>query len=266
MRKLATALVFTLTGGFLLAPLVIIAGVSLNGQKRLIFPPQQVSLGWYGELATSPAWLLPIGRSLSIAILSALVAVSIALPVAYYLWRFRSPWAKALYGLGISPFILPPVICALGFLIFWASVGHFGRIENVILGHGVFLTALPLTTLLLGFDGIGRESLDAAETMGASEWTAFRTVVLPLALPYVISGYAFAFVLSLNEYIIAYMIAGFTVETLPIKIFNSLRYGYTPIMAVVSVLFLLISVAILALVARVSDLTRLMGALEPGRK
>jgi putative spermidine/putrescine transport system permease protein len=86
------------------------------------------------------------------------------------------------------------------------------------------------------------------------------------ALPYLISGYAFAFVLSLNEYIIAYMIAGFTVETLPIKIFNSLRYGYTPIMAVVSVLFLLISVAILALVARVSDLTRLMGALEPERK
>jgi putative spermidine/putrescine transport system permease protein len=42
---------------------------------------------------------------------------------------------------------------------------------------------------------------------------------------------------ALNEYIIAYMVAGFTVETLPIKIFNSLRYGYTPIMGVVSVLF-----------------------------
>lgn len=266
MRKFAALLVFALTGGFLLAPLVIVAGVSLNGQKRLIFPPREVSLRWYAELATSPAWLLPIGRSLLIALLSALVAVSIALPVAYHLWRFRSPWAKALYGLGISPFILPPVICALGFLIFWASVGHFGRIENVILGHGVFLAALPLTTLLLGFEGIGRDSLDAAETMGAGEWTAFRTVVLPLASPYLISGYAFAFVLSLNEYIIAYMIAGFTVETLPIKIFNSLRYGYTPIMAVVSVLFLLISVAILTLVARLSDLTRLMGALEPGTK
>jgi putative spermidine/putrescine transport system permease protein len=266
MRRLPALLIFTLVGAFLLAPLIIVAGVSLNGQKRLVFPPREVSLGWYGELATSPAWLLPIGRSLLIAFLSALVAVSIALPVAYYVWRFHSRWARALYGLGISPFILPPVICGLGFLIFWASVGHFGRFENVVLGHGVFLVALPLTTLLLGFEGIGRESMDAAETMGASEWVAFRTVVLPLALPYLISGYAFAFVLSLNEYIIAYMIAGFSVETLPIKIFNSLRYGYTPIMAVVSVLFLLISVAILALVARVSDLTRLMGALEPERK
>src|SRR3546814_1659174 len=63
--------------------------------------------------------------------------------------------------------------------------------------------------------------------MGAGDRTVFRTIVLPMVLPYLISGYAFAFVLSLNEYIVAYMVAGFTVETLPIKIFNSLRYGYT---------------------------------------
>src|SRR3546814_3077112 len=67
--------------------------------------------------------------------------------------------------------------------------------------------------------------------MGANDRTVFRTVVVPLILPYLVSGYAFAFVLSLNEYIIAYMTVGFTLETLPIKIFNALRYGYTPTMA-----------------------------------
>ena len=61
--------------------------------------------------------------------------------------------------------------------------------------------------------------------------------MLPLVGPYILSGYAFAFVLSLNEYIVAYMVAGFTIETLPIKIFNSLRYGYTPTMAAVTVVF-----------------------------
>src|SRR3546814_14419535 len=73
--------------------------------------------------------------------------------------------------------------------------------------------------------------------MGANDRTVFRTVVVPLILPYLVSGYAFAFVLSLNEYIIAYMTVGFTLETLPIKIFNALRYGYTPTMAAVSVFF-----------------------------
>ena len=53
--------------------------------------------------------------------------------------------------------------------------------------------------------------------------------------------------LSLNEYIVAYMTVGFTVETLPIKIFNSLRYGYTPTMAAVTVLFVAIAALVFGL-------------------
>jgi putative spermidine/putrescine transport system permease protein len=87
-----------------------------------------------------------------------------------------------------------------------------------------------------------------------------KTVVLPLIRPYILSGFAFAFVLSLNEYIIAYMVVGFTVETLPIKIFNALRYGYTPTMAAVTVFFVAIAAVIFAAVARFGDLPKLLGA------
>ena len=96
--------------------------------------------------------------------------------------------------------------------------------------------------------------------MGADDRTVFRTVILPLVRPYLISGYAFAFVLSLNEYIVAYMVAGFTVETLPIKIFNSLRYGYTPVMASVAVVFVLVAILVFGLIARFGDLPKLLGA------
>lgn len=81
-----------------------------------------------------------------------------------------------------------------------------------------------------------------------------------------VSGHAFAFVLSLNEYIVAYMVAGFTVETLPIKIFNSLRYGYTPVMAVVAVLFALPAALDFSPVGRIGNLPRLLGALGPGEE
>lgn len=81
-----------------------------------------------------------------------------------------------------------------------------------------------------------------------------------MLVPYIVSGYAFAFVLSLNEYIIAYMVAGFTVETLPIKIFKSLRYGYTPIMGVVAVLFVALAVVVFGLIGRFGNLPRLLGA------
>ena len=96
--------------------------------------------------------------------------------------------------------------------------------------------------------------------MGANERTVLRTVILPLVLPYIVSGYAFVFVLSLNEYIVAYMVVGFTVETLPIKIFNSLRYGYTPTMAAVTVVFVATAAVVFSLIARFGDLPRLLGA------
>ena len=69
--------------------------------------------------------------------------------------------------------------------------------------------------------------------------------------------------LSLNEYIVAYMVTGFTVETLPIKIFNSLRYGYTPVMASVAVAFVLLAALIFGLIGRFGDLPKLLGAMNP---
>jgi putative spermidine/putrescine transport system permease protein len=96
--------------------------------------------------------------------------------------------------------------------------------------------------------------------MGADDRAILTTVILPLVGPYIVSGYAFAFVLSLNEYIVAYMVAGFTIETLPIKIFNSLRYGYTPTMAAVTVVFVAFATLVFGLVGRFGDLPRLLGA------
>jgi putative spermidine/putrescine transport system permease protein len=119
---------------------------------------------------------------------------------------------------------------------------------------------LPLVTISLGLKGIDRSLLEAARVMGAGRWTVMSTVIGPLVLPFIVSGYAFAFVLSLNEYIIAYMVAGFTVETIPIKIFNALRYGYTPILGVVSVLFVLLAALVFGLIGRFGDLPRLMGS------
>lgn len=265
MSALLRRLFMTVMALFLAAPLAVVAGVSFNARKQLLFPPEGFSFRWYEELFTSAAWLVPVRNSLTIALVSALVALSVAVPIAYFLWRWRLFYARALFTLGIAPFILPPVITALGFLIFWATVGLYGRMEAVMVSHGIFFVTLPLVTVSLGLESIEPEVVEAARTMGADGRQVFRTVVVPLVRPYMISGYAFAFVLSLNEYIVAYMVAGFTVETLPIKIFNSLRYGYTPVMASVAVVFVLLAALVFGGIARFGNLPKLLGAWTPER-
>lgn len=266
MNKTSRNIFLGLVIFILSSPLVIVSGVSLNAKKRLFFPPEGLSLRWYVELLSEREWLIPVQNSLTVAFSSSLIALSIALPLAYFLWRYRVFYARVLFTLGISPFILPPVITALGFLSFWATVGLYGNILATIISHSIFFVTLPLVTISLGFESIDHEIVEAAETMGANSRMVFSSVVFPMVRPYMISGYAFAFVLSLNEYIVAYMVAGFTVETLPIKIFNSLRYGYTPVMAAVTVVFVLMAALVFGLIGWFGDLPKLLGALNPDEK
>ena len=249
-------------GLVLAAPLVVIAGVALNEGRVLYFPPRGFSLQWFADILRDDGWSGALLNSVSIALLSATLAVSIALPLAYFLWRWRVRYAAALYTLGTAPFVLPPVISALGFLAFWATVGFYGDFVTVVISHAIFFVTLPMVTITLGFQSIDRGLVEAAATMGATPGQIFRSVIFPLVRPYIVSGFAFAFVLSLNEYIVAYMVAGFTVETLPIKIFNSLRYGYTPVMAAVAVVFVAVALLVFGLVARFGNLPRLLGALQ----
>lgn len=262
MNALLQKVYFGLVGLFLSLPIIVVAGVSVNEKQTLAFPPQGFSLGWYGEIFSNVEWRNALFASITLAALSAAVALTIALPLAWFLWRRHAPWANIFQILGIAPFTLPPVITALGLLTFWATTGFYGQPATAVISHAIFFVTLPLVTLSLGFSSIDRSLVEAAATMGADDRTIFRTVVLPLILPYLVSGYAFAFVLSLNEYIVAYMTIGFTMETLPIKIFNALRYGYTPTMASVTILFVTIAATIFGLVARFGDLPKLLGAMS----
>jgi putative spermidine/putrescine transport system permease protein len=259
MRGLKGALT-ALATVFLLGPLAVVALVSVNENRYMDFPPEGLSFTWYGQMVVDGAWRSAIATSLVIAVTSAALAVLIALPLAYALRTFRLRLAPVFYALGILPFMLPPVISALGALTFWNSLNHFGQIENVIIAHAIFFSTLPLITITVGLENIDPSFAEAAQTLGASYRTTLRTITLPLLLPSIITGYAAAFVLSLNEYIIAFMVAGYSVETLPIKIFNSLRYGFTPTIAAVAVVFMLVAATVFTLFALFGNLLSYLGA------
>lgn len=259
MRGLRRALT-VLVPLFLLAPLLVVAVVSINPNRYMDFPPSGFSLSWYAQIWQDIGWRGAIERSLIIATAGAALAVAIALPLAYVLRAYRVRLAPILYSVGILPFLLPPVISALGAQVFWNATGHIGRIENVVLAHAIFFSPLPLLTISLAMETLDPALPEAAQTMGANPRTTFRTVTLPLLVPSMITGFAAAFVLSLNEYIIAFLVAGFSVETLPIKIFNSLRYGFTPTIAAVTVVFILVATTVFSLFALFGNLLRFLGA------
>lgn len=245
---------------FLVMPVMVISGISLNAQRSFSFPPNGLSARWYVEMLADPGWNAALSVSALVAVLSAALACSVALPIAYAQWRRPSLLSRILYASCVLPFVIPPVVVALGDVTYWTQLGFYGKPAALVASHAMFVVALPLLTLTIGLSAIDREMLEAAESLGAHGASLFRTIVWPLVRPYLLTGFVFAMVVSLNEYIIAYMIAGATAQTVPVKMFNSLRYGYSPVLAAVAVTFVTISFLAFGLIGRYGDLRRLMGA------
>jgi len=164
MRTLYLWIIATL----LVAPFIVVLGVSIGASRTITFPPEALSGAWYAELLSEPDWLAAIGRSLLIAALAGLIATTVALAINYVLWRTGSRFAKATFALGLGPFLLPPIILALGASLFWAEVGWYGRIEATIISHGVFFVTLPLVIIARGFAALTDDVIEAAQMMGAT--------------------------------------------------------------------------------------------------
>lgn len=259
MNRALRWLLFLGVGLFLVAPVTVLLGVSLHETRQMVFPPGGPNLQWYAYFFQHPQWRGAFLTSLMIAFSSAALSTFVAMPLAYSAWRYNGAMTRVSVLLCMVSCLMPAVVMALGFLLFWGRIGYAGDPVSVVVSHAVSFVALPLVTITLGLRSIDGEWLEASRMLGAREIYRFRTLVLPYVVPYVVSGFLFVFVLSLNEYIIAFMVAGFATETLPVRVFNSLRSGFVPSMAVGAILFYLIGLVVFAVNARSGQLDRLLG-------
>jgi ABC-type spermidine/putrescine transport system permease subunit II len=148
---------------------------------------------------------------------------------------------------------------------FWTVVIPIAR--PIIVAGLLFVFVFTLGSYIIAFF-LGRPEhwtlsvfiADQASAQANVPFASAMAIFLTLLIPAMITGYAAAFVLSLNEYIISFLVAGFTVETLPVKIVNGLRYGFTPTIAAVAVVFIVIAATTLTLFAIFGNLMRFLGA------
>jgi putative spermidine/putrescine transport system permease protein len=235
----------TLAMAFIVVPLAVIAAVSFTPGEFLTFPPEGVSLRWYVVFFTDANWLAALSGSLGIAAGSALLATSIGGGLAFALDRFDYGRPGLLSGLGVLPILVPPVILGVAFLVFFLPLGVAGSHLSIVVAHGIFYAPFPFILVAQGLDEIDRSFEEAAMNLGASPLRTIRTITYPLLRANVVSGALFAFILSLNEYIIAWLLSLFLVDTIPIKLFTSLRYGYDPDIAAASVVFMVLTVVVM---------------------
>lgn len=232
---------------FLYLPILLIPLFSFNDSIQAAFPLQGFTLQWYATLYGNPALSGALANSLVIATIAALGATLCGITVSYMDLYGRSPLAATISAIARLPILIPGVIVGISLLILVNLVGFGPSRIAIVLGH--ILVALPTTVVVMRsrFAAIPKTIREAALDLGASDWTTFRRVMLPLSLPAVLSAFMLAFLTSFDEFIVVFFLAG-TEPTLPLYIWSQLRFPRSlPTVMALGTAILVVSFVIAAL-------------------
>jgi len=243
--SVALAVVVAAVLVFLIAPVVIILIVSFSGADYLRFPPPSLSLRWYQRFFGIAAWRQAIWVSTQVALLTTVLATALGFLASLALVRGRFRGKGAIYAFLLSPTIVPTIITAIGLYFFFVRLKATGSILAMALGHTVL--ALPVVVIIMAatLQGFDVRFEQAALSLGASRLTALRRVTLPLIMPGVLSAALFAFLTSFDELLIPLFLSGVEVQTLTVRVWNSLLLEVDPTIAAVSSFLIAVTIAVL---------------------
>jgi spermidine/putrescine transport system permease protein len=184
------------------------------------------NLNNYRELVSNPVYVQVLLRSMRIAGMVTVLSLALSFPLAYYL-SFRAHARKELlYQLVIIPLWVSYLVRAYAWKTILGSDGvlntllqYTGLTRHPVefLLYSPFAVVLTLTHIYTPFaflpiyaslEHIPRSLVEASADLGASGFRVFRTVILPLALPGVMAGATFAFVLSLGDFLAPLLLGG----------------------------------------------------------
>ena len=240
--------IFILTISFLFLPLAVLVLYSFNEARGFVW--QGFSLQWYEKLFTDarPLWRA-LGNSVIIALSSGLASTVIgtlgAIGLVWYQFRFR----RFIQAVSFMPLILPEIIIGVSILAFFAMIGLPLGMFSIFVAH-VSLT-LPFVLLMVQarLEEFDFSIIEAAKDLGAKEGQILFRVLLPIAVPGIVSGFLTAVTLSLEDFVVTFFVAGPGSTTLPIYLFSVIKRTVPPEIKPLSVV-LILSTVLLVLVAR----------------
>lgn len=219
-------------------PLAITAVMAFSDDNIIRFPIRGYSGRWFGEFMKDPQWVGAAWNSLHIALLTAGMSMALAVPAAYALSRVRKG-RPLLQTLLLVPLFVPAVVLGIsvgiglgGFQLLGAEL--FGSKLLIACAHTLWALPLAITVLEPSFETMDRSLIEAAGDLGAPPLRTFFEVTMPMTLTGIVSAALFAFITSMNEFIMALFLTTRDTQTLPVLLWLSLRSSASPELAVAS--------------------------------
>jgi putative spermidine/putrescine transport system permease protein/spermidine/putrescine transport system permease protein len=238
----ALAIAFTIfVVSYILIPILVTLVMSFNDAGMIRFPINAWSLRWYQDFFGSAQWTDALQNSIIIALGTTVISTSAGISAAWAFERFHIPLKDFWYLLILIPLFMPGVVLGLGVAIAFGglkigSYSIYGSRELVMIAHSLW--AMPLVFMLMEatFRTVDYRIIEASYDLGGKPVQTFFEIVVPMVSTGVISSALFAFVISLNEFVMALFLTNRDSQTLPVLMWLSLRSAGTPRLAVASVI------------------------------
>lgn len=240
----------TLIVAFLLAPIAIVAVFAVNPTPFIQFPPVGVSLRWFQKFLASRDFMQAIQLSLTVAAVVAVIATALGATAALALARGRLPGARVLTAVFLSPLMLPAILTGLALFQLYVLLDVGRPVWGLVVGHVLIAIPYVIRTTLAVLHNFDRGLEEAARNLGASPARTFFEVTLPLIRPGVLAGAIFAFIVSFDQFPVSLFLVAPGRETLPITLFNYLKYDLDGTIAAASMVSIVLAVVVVLVLDR----------------
>ena len=242
----------------LVGPSLVVLLMSLTDSPSLRFPPSGLSLRWYVSLLSADQMQRAALNSLVVAVAATVISAGLGTPAAIAIARSRRPWLRAIDLMFMSPLVLPALAFGFASLIFVYQLGLRPNLLFLVMGHVVVCVPLLLRTTLAALSQLDPALLDASESLGAGGWLTFRRVTLPLIGRGVGAGSFLCFMASFDNVPVSLFLADERTEMLPIHLWQQIEDNLDVRTAAASGLIVLVTLALMVGMERVTGLTRQM--------
>lgn len=231
--------------GFLILPPLVVTIAAFNDKALLAFPPQSLSLRWFAKALTYDDFRAGFQNGLIVTVWASSIALLIGGSFAFALDRYEFRLKRAIEAVLLSSLLVPHFTIGLGFLILAAQIGITRGYAVVIAAHVVLVLPFVLRSVYVSLRNFDRRLEQAAASLGASPGRVLVTVTIPLLVPGLVSGWLLAAILSFNEFTASLFVTGQRTQTLPVAMYNYVREYADPSMAAISVLYIVVTAALL---------------------
>jgi putative spermidine/putrescine transport system permease protein len=234
---------------FLILPSLVVVPMSFGDKDEFIFPPHSISVYLYRRYFFESTWMQVTLQSLVVAFCTMISALVLGVGAAYGLDRYDFRGKRVITLFLLSPIFVPAIVLALGLYLYLGSFHLVGTTLGLIISHTTITIPFVIISAAAGLRHIDRDLETAAMVMGADRLLILRKVTLPLLRPALVAGGLFAFLISFDEVVIAYFITNVETQTLPVKMYSSIHWEISPVLAAVSTLMTLLSLTVCLAVA-----------------